>query len=177
MPSAAAWRAFEPGGQSPLLRGPWDRKPGFPPPVIPANLGSHPARLALSDPSPDQRFESVLESVSDALYAVSPDWIYVIFNGAAERYFGISRQDVVGKGMWEVFPQGIGTPFEKVLRRAEEARELLMREVDHRSRNVLSVVQAIVRLTTAPDLDSYKAAVLSRINALARAQGALASRQ
>ena len=32
-------------------------------------------------------------------------------------------------------------------KRAEEARELLAREVDHRSRNALAVVQAIVRLT------------------------------
>ena len=165
----------------------------------------------------------MLESISDAFYALSPDWKYVIFNGAAEAYFGVSRKDVLGKDMWEVFPQGIGTPFEKVCRRAmdqrkkasfespsrwrpdrtveirvtpmtdggigvslhditerkraEEARELLAREVDHRSRNALSVVQAIVRLTDAPDLESYKEAVFGRVAALARAQGALADRR
>nr|WP_271069089.1 HWE histidine kinase domain-containing protein [Caulobacter sp. NIBR1757] len=169
------------------------------------------------------RLEAVLESISDAFYAVSPEWTYVIFNGAAEQYFGVTRDQVLGKNMWEVFPQGIGTPFETVCKRAmdgrkgaafespsrwrpdrwveiritpmidggigvslhditerrkaEQARELLTREVDHRSRNALAVVQAIVRLTEGPDLETYKEAVFGRVNALARAQGALADRR
>ncbi len=186
---------------------------------LPVHFGSRP----LSSPPPDPRLEAVLESISDAFYAIDPDWTYVIFNGAAERYFGVSRHDVLGKDMWEVFPQGVGTPFEAVCRRAmdqrkpasfespsrwrpdrmveiritpmttggigvslhditdrkraEESRELLMREVDHRSRNVLTVVQAIVRLTDAGDIETYKEVVLGRVSALARAQGALASRR
>ena len=58
-------------------------------------------------------------------------------------------------------------------RRANEARALLMREVDHRARNALTVVQSLLRLTHAADLASYRAAVTGRIEALARAQGSL----
>lgn len=59
-------------------------------------------------------------------------------------------------------------------KRNEAARELLMREVDHRSRNVLAIAQSIVQLTRAEQLKDYKDVVVGRIQALARAQGSLA---
>jgi len=52
---------------------------------------------------------------------------------------------------------------------AEERQALLVREVDHRARNALAVVQSIVRLTRAPTKDAYISAVEGRITALARA--------
>ncbi|WP_309087789.1 PAS domain S-box protein [Phenylobacterium sp.] len=58
-------------------------------------------------------------------------------------------------------------------KRNEQARELLMREVDHRARNVLTVAQSMVQLTQAPDLDAFREALLGRISALARAQSSL----
>ena len=62
-------------------------------------------------------------------------------------------------------------------RRSEEARRLLMREVDHRARNALTVVQSLVKLTQADDLTEFKSVVLGRIEALARAQTSLARRK
>ena len=56
---------------------------------------------------------------------------------------------------------------------AEERQALLAREVDHRARNVLAVVQSIVRLTRASSIDGYVAAVEGRIGALARAHALL----
>jgi two-component sensor histidine kinase/DNA-binding response OmpR family regulator len=52
---------------------------------------------------------------------------------------------------------------------AEEHQALLAREVDHRARNALAVIQSIVRLTRAKSIDDYKNAVEGRITALARA--------
>lgn len=54
-------------------------------------------------------------------------------------------------------------------KQAEERQLLLAREVDHRARNALAVVQAIVRLTRASTAPSYVAAVEGRIRALAQA--------
>jgi PAS domain S-box-containing protein len=54
-------------------------------------------------------------------------------------------------------------------RLAEERQELLTREVDHRAKNALAVVQSIVRLTRATTIESYVEAVEGRIFALARA--------
>ncbi|WP_148213353.1 PAS domain S-box protein [Rhodospirillum centenum] len=60
-------------------------------------------------------------------------------------------------------------------RREAEARlRLLMREVDHRAKNVLAVVQAVVRLTEAATPEEFAAAVEGRIGAMARAHSLLA---
>ena len=58
-------------------------------------------------------------------------------------------------------------------RRVEEARLLLTREVDHRARNALTVVQAIIRLTDAESIQTFRDVVLGRVDALARAQASL----
>ena len=52
---------------------------------------------------------------------------------------------------------------------AEERQALLAREVDHRAKNALALVQSIVRLTRASDIAAYIAAVEGRIRALSRA--------
>lgn len=59
-------------------------------------------------------------------------------------------------------------------KRAAEARDLLMREVDHRARNALTVVQSVVRLTDGHDPQRFKESVIGRVDSLARAQGSLA---
>jgi len=58
-------------------------------------------------------------------------------------------------------------------KRAEETQVLLAREVDHRARNALAVVQSILRMTRATSLEGYTTAVEGRIRALARAHGLL----
>ena len=68
----------------------------------------------------------------------------------------------------------IGTAIDITKRKeAEERQDLLSREVDHRARNALAVVQSIVRLTHASSVDGYVAAVEGRIKALARAHALL----
>ena len=54
-------------------------------------------------------------------------------------------------------------------KQAEEKQLLLAREVDHRARNALAVVQSIVRLTKARSQEAYAKAVEGRIQALAQA--------
>jgi len=56
---------------------------------------------------------------------------------------------------------------------AEQRQDLLAREVDHRARNALAVVQSIIRLTRASSVENYVAAVDGRIKALARAHALL----
>jgi PAS domain S-box-containing protein len=56
----------------------------------------------------------------------------------------------------------------------EEARLLLSQEVDHRAKNALAVVQAIVKLTSAESTEQYVEAISGRFDALARAHSLLA---
>jgi PAS domain S-box-containing protein len=53
-------------------------------------------------------------------------------------------------------------------KKAEERQVLLAREVDHRAKNALALVQAIVRMTRASNIEAYIAAVEGRIKALSR---------
>ena len=87
---------------------------------------------------------------------------------------------VVTRGRCQHDPQGRpvrfpGTAVDVTARRhAEERQALLAREVDHRAKNALAIVQAVVRLTRAPDVSAFRQAVEGRIEALARAQTLLA---
>jgi len=59
-------------------------------------------------------------------------------------------------------------------RKESEVRQVLLaREVDHRAKNALAIVQSIVRLTRADSMPAYVAAVEGRITALSRAHTVL----
>jgi PAS domain S-box-containing protein len=78
-------------------------------------------------PSPETepheaRLEAVLESITDGFYALDSEWRFVIFNRAAEAYFGASRDEVLGKNLWDVFPQGRGSEYEKLCHAAMTER-------------------------------------------------------
>ena len=78
-----------------------------------------------------------------------------------------------GRGMFDANGNCIrivGTAVDITERKQAQERQLLLaREVDHRARNALAVVQAIVRLTKAPSKEGYVKAVEGRIQALAQA--------
>jgi two-component sensor histidine kinase len=54
-------------------------------------------------------------------------------------------------------------------RRAQDRAMLLAREVDHRSTNLLTIVQSLVRLTREDSVEDYRATIENRITALALA--------
>jgi PAS domain S-box-containing protein len=56
---------------------------------------------------------------------------------------------------------------------AEEKQNLLTREVDHRAKNTLAVVQSILRLSRADDVSEYMSSVEGRVHALSRAHNLL----
>ncbi|MCR0983949.1 PAS domain S-box protein [Roseomonas populi] len=59
-------------------------------------------------------------------------------------------------------------------RAADQQQQLLMREVDHRARNVMSVVRSLVQLSPKDDPKAFARAIEGRISAMARAHGLLA---
>ena len=56
---------------------------------------------------------------------------------------------------------------------AEERQALLAREVDHRAKNAMAIVQSIVRLTKADSISEYASVIEGRIKALSRAHALL----
>lgn len=55
----------------------------------------------------------------------------------------------------------------------EERMKMLAAEVDHRSKNVLAIVQSMLQLTRADTVEEFRAAVHGRVAALGRAHGLL----
>jgi hypothetical protein len=58
-------------------------------------------------------------------------------------------------------------------KRAEESQLTLAREIDHRAKNLLAIVQSIVRLSRAETMPEFIVAVDGRIEALSRAHNLL----
>ncbi|MBL6456598.1 PAS domain S-box protein [Belnapia sp. T6] len=83
---------------------------------------------------------------------------------------------LIGRGRRMPSPAGrlgliLGIHMDITVRKEAEARqELLMREVDHRAKNALAVVQAVLRLTKADTPEAFGRAIAGRVSALARAQ-------
>lgn len=63
-----------------------------------------------------------LESIRDAFYVVDAQWRIVFFNACAERHFGRSRSDVLGRTVWDAFPSAAGSPFDAPFVAAMRAR-------------------------------------------------------
>lgn len=60
----------------------------------------------------------ILESVTDSFYALDPDWRFTYVNRQAERYYGRSRDDMLGRSIWQVIPEEVGTVLEEQFRMA-----------------------------------------------------------
>jgi len=54
-------------------------------------------------PIPENVTEIILESISDGVFTVDPEWRIMSFNRAAEKITGIPRQEAIGRRCWEVF--------------------------------------------------------------------------
>ena len=55
----------------------------------------------------------ILESISDAFYAVDADWRFTYINSKAEQWWGRSRDELLGKVYWDEFPQAVGSELYK----------------------------------------------------------------
>ncbi len=136
-------------------------------PDIPVSMNDFFAGLHPDDKEAvGKAYEAACDPVKRAMYDV--------------EYRAIGKEDGVvrwvaakGLGIFDVngrCVRVIGTALDVTSRKeAEEQQNLLAREVDHRARNALAVIQSIIRLTRARNVDDYVAAIEGRIKALARA--------
>lgn len=52
----------------------------------------------------------ILESISDAFFAVDKNWFVTYWNKEAEIILNTTKADIIGKNLWDVFNDGIHTP-------------------------------------------------------------------
>lgn len=57
------------------------------------------------------RIGSLLETMTDGFVVLDRDWRYVYVNRRAGEMFNRAPELLVGKNIWEEFPEGVGQPF------------------------------------------------------------------
>lgn len=71
----------------------------------------------------EEQITTILESITDAFSYVNSQWRYTYVNRGLEKLIGRKREEVVGRSFWELLPELLGTPFERVYREAMETRQ------------------------------------------------------
>jgi PAS domain S-box-containing protein len=70
----------------------------------------------------------VIERVSDAFVALDTNWCYTYMNQKAGEIFNRDTKAIVGKNIWEEFPEGVGQPFYKAYYKAMEEQQYVYME-------------------------------------------------
>ena len=65
-----------------------------------------------------EQTRTILNSISDAFVSLDRDWRYTYVNGQAEALMARKAEDLLGKSVWEAYPDVVGTALEERLRDA-----------------------------------------------------------
>jgi PAS domain S-box-containing protein len=79
-------------------------------------------RVLVQERAAREQVTAILESISDAFYAVDYEWRFTYINRKAEEIWGRSREELLGKNVWEVFPDAVGSESSRQINRAMRGR-------------------------------------------------------
>jgi PAS domain S-box-containing protein len=68
----------------------------------------------------EERSRAILESITDAFFAVGHDWRFTYVNAQAERLMARKPGELLGKDIWQEYPGLVGSDFGRAYRRAAE---------------------------------------------------------
>jgi len=68
------------------------------------------------------RTQQILAGIADAFLVCADDWRVVFANDAGARLFGRQADEVLGRNIWELAPEAVGTPLQQELWRAMTER-------------------------------------------------------
>lgn len=60
----------------------------------------------------------VLESITDAFFALDREWRFTYLNSQAEKLLATTRAQMLGKSVWDEFPAAVGGTYDREYRRA-----------------------------------------------------------
>src|SRR5260370_37148393 len=67
--------------------------------------------------------ETIIEGLGQPFYAVDKDWRIYLWNSDAARHFGKPASEVIGKSIFELYPQDIDAERGRILRAAMASRQ------------------------------------------------------
>jgi PAS domain S-box-containing protein len=92
-----------------------------------------------------ERFaRGILESIADPFVVLGPDWTYQFVNPPAARMIaqspGQDAERIVGRSVWDAYPEILGTDFERQMRRAASERVAVTFEAKSPRRSLWSLL-------------------------------------
>ncbi|MCC5628554.1 GAF domain-containing protein [Nostoc sphaeroides] len=85
---------------------------------ISAKLVAHQQAAHAESESARIRIANLLESITDAFFALDKKWRFTYINGQAELLLQKTQNELLGQSIWEVFPEFIDTTFSREYHRA-----------------------------------------------------------
>lgn len=79
-------------------------------------------RMLLREQVAREQFSRILESISDAFFAVDEGWRFTYLNRKTEEIWGRSREELLGTNIWEEFPQLVDSESYRQMMLAAERR-------------------------------------------------------
>ena len=79
---------------------------------------------------------NILESIGDAFFNVNKDWVLTYLNKETEKVLGRKRDTLIGKNLWDEYPDAIQTDFYRQYHRAMETQQNLTFEEFYPALNV-----------------------------------------
>ncbi|QQG43887.1 MAG: PAS domain-containing protein [Candidatus Roizmanbacteria bacterium] len=76
----------------------------------------------------NKKITNILESITDAFFALDNDGKFVYYNKQAENLLEIGRQNIIGKSVWDEFPEIIDSEFYQKYFRAVATKEPIIFE-------------------------------------------------
>ncbi|MGF7119586.1 PAS domain S-box-containing protein [Methanobacterium oryzae] len=71
-----------------------------------------------------RQITEILDSIKDNFVALNPQWHFIYVNKSAGEYFSVDPDDIIGRSIWERFPEFIGTTYETAFHKAMENKEI-----------------------------------------------------
>ncbi|UFP95910.1 sensor histidine kinase [Gloeobacter morelensis] len=86
----------------------------------PVGVGTALAVRPCDEQAEGEQVSKILESITDAFFALDEHWCFTYLNRQAERLLSRSREELIGKNIWVEFPEALGTTFYREYHRAVE---------------------------------------------------------
>jgi PAS domain S-box-containing protein len=124
-----------------------------------------------------------LESMSDAFFTVDSDWRFTYLNPQSEPILDRRREDLIGKSMWDEFPEGVGSRFydgylravrDRVTVQIEERYEPLGRVLQVRAYPIANGMAAYYRDVTSERHVEAQLRQAQRLEAIGRVTAGVA---
>ena len=86
--------------------------------------------------------ENILESITDGFYAINNNWEFTYVNKEFERVLNVKRKDILGKNVWDLFPDAKNLKFYPLYHKVMNEKVSVQFEEYYEPRNVWSLINA-----------------------------------